>query len=724
MLTATALLAALALPPGFGPGGAAAQTLTPGKAQSPAKELAHIPVPRPGLPVALIADTVDYDAESGRVTASGGVEIFYGDRTLTADKIVYDSRSGRISAEGNIVLRDPSGATVYADVADLDEELRNGLVRGARSVMGENIRLSAVEAQRIDARFNALSKAVYSPCKVCADDPTPLWRIRARRVIHDEQEKTIHYEDATLDVLGVPVVWLPYFSHPDPTVDRATGFLVPEIRQSSIYGWGIHVPYYWVLDDYSDVTFDPFLTTNSGIVLGGEYRRAVANGMFGISGSITRSDYEGSQQLHGHLKGSGEFELADGYRWGFDGEVASDNGYLRRYDISDDDRLTSELYLRRYRPEGYFDLTAVYFQSLRDNEPSGTIPVAVPDFDFRREMPDKALGGDLGFFASSAVLVRGQGRDTSRFSAGIDWERQGVLPSGLVLRGFASVRGDLFLVDDLSGIGDATETRLAPLAGVEARFPLISEEANGAAHVLEPIVQAIAAPYGGNGAGVPNEDSLVTEFDETNLFDLSHFSGIDGFEEGPRLNLGVRYARLADDGLRLDATAGRVLRLRAADEFSPGSGLNKAASDWVGAWSVGFDPYVTVRQRMRIEDDLTITRNEITTDLTFGPVGLSAGYTFLAADPTIEVPEDREELTGRASLALDRNWTLSGQTRRDIAQARFVEVGGGLAYVNECCEIDLFVKKRFTESDNAPASTSVGVQVRLFTLGNGNAGSE
>jgi LPS-assembly protein len=256
------------------------------------------------------------------------------------------------------------------------------------------------------------------------------------------------------------------------------------------------------------------------------------------------------------------------------------------------------------------------------------------------------------------------------------------------------------------------------------RFPLISEQSGGAAHVLEPIAQAILAPYGGNGAGIANEDSLVTEFDETNLFDMSHFSGIDGFEEGPRFNLGLRYERVAVDGLRLDATVGRVLRLRPADEFSPGSGLSGTSSDWVGAWAVGYDPYVTVRQRMRVEDNLTVTRNEFAADLNLGPVGLSAGYTFLAADPAIEVPDDREELSGRAALALDSNWTLSGEARRDLRNDRFVEIGGGLGFANECCEIDLFVKKRFTESDDAPAATSVGVRVKLFTLGSQPASDE
>ncbi|MEM6421415.1 MAG: hypothetical protein AAF698_02420, partial [Pseudomonadota bacterium] len=245
----------------------------------------------PDTPVALVADEITYDSAAGTVSASGNVEVYFGTRTLTADRITYDSRTERISADGDIVLRDPSGTTVYADAADLDVELYDGIVRGARSVLaslppgetpGEGRsatvgRLSAVEARRFEGRFNALNKAVYSPCDVCADEPTPLWRIRARRVIHDEEEGIIHYEQATFDVFGVPVAWLPYFSHPDPTVERASGFLVPDARQSGNYGFGLRVPYFWAIDPSTDITFQPFFTTDDGVFFDGELRRAFDN---------------------------------------------------------------------------------------------------------------------------------------------------------------------------------------------------------------------------------------------------------------------------------------------------------------------------------------------------------------------------------------------------------------------------------------------------------------
>ena len=207
-------------------------------------------------------------------------------------------------------------------------------MEGAQSVLAENIKLAAVEARRVDGRYNTLSKVVYSPCIVCSDSPTPLWRIRARRVIHDEEARIIHYENATFDLFGVPIGWLPYFRHPDPSVKRASGFLTPSLRSSSsTFGYGVKVPYFIVIDDQSDFTITPFLTTDDGLILEGEYRRVFENGSVRLGGSITRNDFADDGKVQGHLDTEGEFRWRDGFTWGWDINYATDDGYLRRFEF-------------------------------------------------------------------------------------------------------------------------------------------------------------------------------------------------------------------------------------------------------------------------------------------------------------------------------------------------------------------------------------------------------
>ncbi len=676
-----------------------------------------VDAPDPGQPVALVADSVVYDTNSGKVVAEGNVEVYYGERTLTADRIVYDSRAERLEASGDIVLRDPSGATVYADLAELDTDLRDGIVRGARGVMaGGTARLSAVEARRFDGRYNALSRAVYSPCDVCAEDPVPLWRIRARRIIHDEEAKVIHYEDATFDVFGFTVAWVPYFQHPDPTVKRATGFLVPSFLSSTNYGYGVKVPYFFVIDAQSDFTFTPFFSTEEILIAEGEYRRATANGQYAIGGSGTWTDYTGENRFQGHLDTEGLFTIYDGIKWGWDIETTTDDAYLRRFDFSNTDRLTSEIFIESYGRRGFFDLSGVRFQSLRDDEPAGDIPVVLPAFDARYEIAAPFIGGDLGFTASSATLFRNNGRDTSRVSIGLDWERGIVLDMGVALRAFGSVQADFFRTYDDPAYPDKFVSRFAPQAGIEARYPFIYTQESGTTHVIEPIVQAIVAPYGINDVDIPNEDSLVVEFDETSLFDLNHFSGYDLVEEGPRLNLGLRY-EIIDDNFSFDAAFGRVVRLKENTDFGTSTGLSGAESDFVGAFSISIGEHLSLRNRLRFANDFSVARNEIFGDVSWGPVRLEGGYIFLKADPTAGSTTDTEEASLLAEFDVHENWTIGGYIQRDLQLSEFVETSATITYHNECCEIDLFLKRRFTDSEDVPASTSAGVRIRLLTLG-------
>ena len=683
-----------------------------------------VPEIDPDQPVSLVADDVSYDSERGVLTASGNVEVYYGPRTLTAERITYNDRTGRIAAEGEIVLRDATGATVFAEFADLDADLRDGLVRGAKAMLGENTRLSAVEARRIEDRYNVLSRAVYSPCEVCADEPTPLWRIRARRVVHDQQERMIHYEDARLEFFGVPVLWTPYFSHPDPTVERKTGFLTPSFTSSGNYGQAAKLPFYWAIDAQSDLTLTPFVTTDEGIIGEVDYRRAFAAGNLRLRASVTRSDFAGEDEWHGHVDSQGSFRAGERIDWGWDIKFASDDDYLRFFDFSNEDRLTSRLFVERYTAESFFDVQGLRFQSLRDGEPFGTIPLVLPLVEARHDIADPWAGGTFGVTASAQSLYRTEGEDTARLSLGLDWAREVVLPMGLAVEGFGEVRGDLFLTRDAADEDEDLVGRLAPLAGVTMRYPLIAETAFGegmqVSHVLEPIAQAIVAPYGGNDPDIPNEDSLITEFDETNLFDRSHFSGVDAVEEGPRFNLGLRYALMGAGPLGFDATVGRVLRLRDADEFSTGSGLRNAQSDWVASWSARYDPYVTLRHRLRLgAEDLDVTRNALSLGLRVDPVRLSADYVFLDADPVADAPEDREEISARLALDITDEWAVTGSLRHDLEEERFVFLGGGIRFRNECCSLSAFVRRNFTRTDTVDASTSFGVRLELLTLGGG-----
>src|SRR6202034_902967 len=113
--------------------------------------------------------------------------------------------------------------------------MKDGIISNMRAQLAENGRLAANGARRIDARVNELSRAIYSTCNVCKEHPdqAPLWDLRARSAVQDLDNKRIEYRDAVVDIYGVPVMYMPYFTHPDPSEKRASGFLVPSLGTST-----------------------------------------------------------------------------------------------------------------------------------------------------------------------------------------------------------------------------------------------------------------------------------------------------------------------------------------------------------------------------------------------------------------------------------------------------------------------------------------------------------
>jgi len=682
-------------------------------------------------PVALVADRIAFDERRGLLTAEGAVEVFYGQRVLRATRIVYDSATERIAAEGPMTLDDGAGTVVIADAAALDADLRNGVIEGAKALIASGAgSMAAVQGERIDGRYTLLSKTVYSSCEVCAAQPTPLWRIRADRVLHDATTRDVHYENATFEVLGAPIGFLPYFRHADPSVKRRSGFLVPTFQSATTYGLAAKLPYFLVLGPSADATITPFPTSDDGPILEGRYRHRFDFGGFDLDGSLGFLDIgEGEgDELRGHLFGSGRFGVdafgldAFGLRptstLGFDVAVTSDDGYLRRYEFSDADRLSSEAFLENYGARDFFTVSGVFFQSLREDEPAGEIPLVLPEFAARHGFTEDLTGGDVALFASGVGLSRTDGRDVARLSLGANWERRVILSTGVTLRGFATGRADVYRTRDDPDIDDAA-VRFVPQAGLDMRLPL-AKATPDASHFLEFGGQFIVAPVGLNDSDIPNEDSVLVEFDETAIFDVNRFPGVDRVETGSRVNLGVRYARTGvTDRWRLGASAGRVLRLADQTDFSENSGLADRLSDWVGAWSVGYGDDVTFINRLRVDDEFRVARNEVGALLRHGRVDVDATYVFLAEDAELGSDVDREEFRIDGDVRIAPQWTIGGFLRRDLQEDRFVRTRARIEYRSECAGIEAYFGRNFTDSRNNPPSTSIGVRVRLFGTADG-----
>jgi LPS-assembly protein len=375
------------------------------------------------------ATTINYDYTNERVAAEGNVQIYYGDSTLEADRVIYDQKTKRLHAEGNVVLNQ-GGMITRGEIMDLSDDYRDGFVDSLRIDAPEQTRFAATRAERSAGNYTIFHNGVYTACEACQDDPRkpPKWQVKAMRIIHDQSEKMLYFEDAKLEFLGVPFAYVPYFSAPDPTVKRKTGVLMPTISTSSVYGLGVSVPYYWALAPDYDATFTPMITTKQGPLLQGEFRQRLVNGSYTIRATglfqldknvFLQNGVEtpGYRDWRGSIESSGQFNLSEKWVWGWDGTLLSDKTYLQDYGLykavqsanllkSTPDYALSQLYIAGRGDRSYFDARTMYFFGFSTADAQGQIPVIRPvvDHDYTFNYP--IAGGELSFRNNLTSLSR------------------------------------------------------------------------------------------------------------------------------------------------------------------------------------------------------------------------------------------------------------------------------------------------------------------------------
>ncbi len=685
-------------------------------------------------PLLLQANALSYDQERGIVTAEGDVELASGERILRARRVSYDQRRDVVTASGEVAILEPSGEVLFAEFAELRDQLRNGFMRGIRLLLTDRSRLAARGAERRDGNRTEMDRAVFSACQLCPDHPQrpPLWQIKAVKVIHHQTAQRIDYEDAFLEVYGIPIAYTPFFSHPDPTVKRRSGFLTPTYGSSTELGLKLVTPYHFVLGPHRDATFQPLFTSKEGVVLAGEYRERTQTGGYQVSASATHVDRRNEDNVktggghnRGHIKTVGSFDLDKTWRWGFAGQRSSDDTYLRRYDFSSADTLTSNLFLEGFRGRNYAAANAFSFQGLGREDDPGNTPIVLPELEYHFVGEPGRLGQRLELDANALVLERTDGADSRRLSMSGGWHLPSTTPGGLVYAFKTSLRGDLYHVDRVVDPANPTGTRqqgfvgrLLPQASVDVRYPLVRNEGR-VRQTVEPIAMLIAAPYGGNPDKIPNEGSASFEYDDTNLFSLNRFAGLDRWEGGPRLNYGVKLGAYGEGGGHSTAMIGQVLRTRAGSAFADKTGLENKRSDYVARINVTPGPYLDYSHRMRMDRDTwSIRRTEI--DLSLGPKALrfNAGYVSLSRELTTDELESREELRLSGRARFTRNWGVTASTRRDLAENRgTIASGFGLDYIDECLEFTTRFERTFTSDRDVRPSTGISIRVKLKHLG-------
>lgn len=452
------------------------------------------------------AREIVYDRDNDKVSAVGDVQILHQGRIIEADRVIYDRKTKRVFAEGNARITETNGTVITGQKFNLTDDFRDGFVDSLRVENPDQTRFAAPRAERTDGETFSFEKGTYTACAACKDNPEkpPLWQVRAARIIHKNSEQTVYYEDATLEFYGIPVGYIPFFSSPDATVKRKTGFLPPIFFNTKAVGYGVGLPFFWNLAPNYDLTLTPTYLSRQGFLGQAEWRHRLINGTYNIRvAGIMQQDKSaylpspfgaGDRDFRGSFETTGKFFINDKWTYGWDIAATSDKYFLQNYRIRSESitstylrESTSTVFLNGKSDTAWFDLRGYYFGTVYSTEWQKQQPIVHPVFDYNKRFTGPGwLGGEVtvnanvtsltrdtaafqeiplqktplaatvqngvtsflyegcAVYAKGSCLVRGLAGTLSRATVEASWRRNIIDPIGQVWTPFASIRADGF----------------------------------------------------------------------------------------------------------------------------------------------------------------------------------------------------------------------------------------------------------------------------------------
>lgn len=677
-------------------------------------------------------------------------------RELFADHVTYDQNSGRVKAIGKVILKDAEGSVSYSDALEITDDMKEGVIDSFRLISSRNERILANSAERKQGSYSAFHDASYTPCKVC-DKEDAFWQLNASEVVHDQETNTISYYHATLRMGGVPVFYTPYFSHADPSVKRKSGLLRPSFGHSTDTGLFLSEPYFYVIDDYSDLTITPVLMTKENPIIHSTYRKNFTDGNFQIAGSyihqknplkvapsatpVNAPDSINAERWH--VLSQLNYDIDEKQRFRLKVNRASDTTYLVRYPfivrdttsiLQNNQNLTSNMIYERFNGNEYSTVKGFVYQTTLPK----TTPVVLPDASYQYFSKEKIAGGSYSIAASLIGLTRQWGvpglyaQDTGRLSLGSQWLRPFLLDSGHLFSLGLSVRGDAYYTKGFDSHRRSAPTsanlynlqkdsqkmtgRFFPQASLDWRYPLISSSRN---YIVEPKAMVVVAAPSTGSKFIPNNDSRTFTLDDTTLFLPNRFDGIDNTDSGRRAVYGVEQKFYFQKAKSISWFIGHSARLDHEQILdSSDLGENNRYSDIVNRFKL--QPYDYVSLRYRNAMDVRTRRQR------FMEVGALFGKPIAAFDigyaKTMQsnlTQSSLSQMNWRVSSKINEAWTLSYAEIRDFLRKnkgplkQFMNV----AWENDCFKFELGVFKSVIRVQDVTTNQGFMFQVSFKNLG-------
>ncbi len=382
--------------------------------------------------IEIISDKITYDKNEEKIISSGNVEIkIENNYKLKTKKIIYLRNSEEILINDSSKIKDNLGNEIEFDqlnynaidklikgknvkLLDIEKNFYNfdnAIVDFSKNqIIADNVNINfnknifgnQLNDPRLkgnyffsDGKNSIIKKGVFTSCK--KNDDCPPWQIKAKEIKHDKEKKIINYKDAWLEIYDQPILYFPKFFHPDPTVKRQSGFLMPQVIDSSSLGLSFKLPYYKVISENKDLTFSPRIFSENEGLFQNEYRQVNKNSKHLADFSLKNKDSTSKTHFFSNSIAKLNMDMFDISEIEMNLEATSDDNYLKTHNIksainNNQSLLNSFLIFRGSSRDMNLITKIEAYEDLTNDKSSDKYEYIFPSFEFSKRIESNYNG--------------------------------------------------------------------------------------------------------------------------------------------------------------------------------------------------------------------------------------------------------------------------------------------------------------------------------------------
>lgn len=645
------------------------------------------------------AQEILLDKKNKIINAKGNVFIQNNQLSINADKVIFYKNENSFKASKNVSISDEFNNKYYSDSFNSNDKFSTASAKNVRIRLKDNSRIVGSSLKR-NNNINLIKNSQYTPCieKNYLIENCPGWKLKAKTVFHDEGTKTMHYDHSTLYILNIPVLYTPYFSHPDPSVNKRSGLLAPRVQSDDKLGQLLSVPYFYNLSGNKDFTFTPTFQSTATNYLTTEFRLLNKNGLFNIETNVNdNSDKQGTKHYafaFAELKS--KLDKFDIYI-----QTSNNDTYMRKNQINEINFLTSGVTISDtfrgndflFEAKSYKHLTVsgsnqweYLYPKLTYNISDINFPKINAKVKIKNEiLRQKSLNKNTKTSISSEINLDNQEIDLKR---------------GYVFNNFFDARTIYHSIENENSNNDISQIRIFPQIGTVISFPL-KKIKNNTSQVLKPIIMPILAPY--------NNYTGTLDINNSNIFSRNRSSTLSEWESGPRVNYGaewfVDYKGKYDGNLIIGQSVKfNKDKLNTADEIS----------DIMTSVFINFDENIYTNAEFIIDrKDYIINKSNITSSVYIKDFTAKAEYDYVSNK--LSSASEQLGLAAKFKINKDLNFVFSG--KRDLNSNVNIGYETGLFYENDCLAVNFKYYRDLTKFKDIEDTKGLSFLITLKPFG-------